>query len=717
MNKFKMKTKVARYFLQSTALLIAFMLLVTAVTKAQTASGTVISNQAAASYSDGTNTYTTVSNTVTVTVAKVSGLAITPDAGTGVSVVPGQTNVVYSFRVTNTGNFDDQVRFLANGASVKATNATVTKIVIDNGSTAGVIDSGDTVIYSSALGSNPELTPSIARNNYIDVLVAVDVSSNVAAGSTVNVQLGDAATGSPTYDNQPANTSANELRTVDTTSVNGLREARGDYNSTVIKDALLQLSVVHTPGPVSLSTDPVNSPTVLNYAWKVCNTNGASPAQTTTLTNAPAGSNTGIFIIAPIPANTALSATQTVAFPAGTLYTTSPLTTAPTAAVWTTSAPSNLATVTRVAFNAGSTLAVGGCSSSFSMDVKVTTTNASTNIYEIGDVFAKNTAGSQITDQSGDTVDNKGDGNADFDEPIAGGTVSTTQGFQVVTTFAKSGSVFIGPSAAPEATGPTGSTNDDYTNRSVATAVITGYGPTSTTSAASTITYTNTVKNKGNANDTVALTVPNIPTGFTVRISTDNGVTWTTMTTSNSVSLTVNYNSTADIKVEVTAPTGKAVLTGFDVPVVVTSGNTSSNNNTTIDRLYTGALKLTKVVKVCDSAGANCAAENATTNPAIPTKVLEYTITYENVTSTNGTGSGSLGLSISSLAITENGETAPNNWAATTTHLASPAPSDSNNGTIVVSNSANYTNGKLVDTVGSLVPGATGTFTFKRTIK
>ena len=77
----------------------------------QTAADTIISNQASASYSDGTNTYQTVSNTVTVTVSKVSGLTITPDAGSNPSVVAGQTLVIYNFTVTNTGNFSDQVRF------------------------------------------------------------------------------------------------------------------------------------------------------------------------------------------------------------------------------------------------------------------------------------------------------------------------------------------------------------------------------------------------------------------------------------------------------------------------------------------------------------------------------------------------------------------------------------------------------------------------------
>src|SRR2546428_2703855 len=90
-----------------------------AQTAAQTPGGTSISNQASATYSDGTNSYSTVSNTVTVTVSNVSGLAITPDAGSNSNVVAGQTAVLYNFTVTNTGNFTDQVRFLASGASVR----------------------------------------------------------------------------------------------------------------------------------------------------------------------------------------------------------------------------------------------------------------------------------------------------------------------------------------------------------------------------------------------------------------------------------------------------------------------------------------------------------------------------------------------------------------------------------------------------------------------
>src|SRR3954470_5167278 len=89
-----------------------------------TVAGTQIQNQASASYSDGSGgSYSSVSNTVTVTVAQVSGIVITPDAGSIANVVPGQNGVDFTFRVTNTGNFSDRIKFLANGASVTLTGS------------------------------------------------------------------------------------------------------------------------------------------------------------------------------------------------------------------------------------------------------------------------------------------------------------------------------------------------------------------------------------------------------------------------------------------------------------------------------------------------------------------------------------------------------------------------------------------------------------------
>jgi len=114
------------------SIVLAIVCALSAQSAAQTPGGTTISNQASATYSDGTNAYSTVSNTVTVTVSNVSCLAITPDAGSTSSVVAGQTAVLYNFTVTNTGNFTDQVRFLASGASVRVVGpGTITRAVVD----------------------------------------------------------------------------------------------------------------------------------------------------------------------------------------------------------------------------------------------------------------------------------------------------------------------------------------------------------------------------------------------------------------------------------------------------------------------------------------------------------------------------------------------------------------------------------------------------------
>src|SRR6202165_6137400 len=90
---------------------VAIACALSAQTVAQTPGGTTISNQASASYSDGTNTYNTVSNTVTVTVSNVSGLAITPDGGSNPTVVAGQTAVLFHFTANNSGNFTHRAHF------------------------------------------------------------------------------------------------------------------------------------------------------------------------------------------------------------------------------------------------------------------------------------------------------------------------------------------------------------------------------------------------------------------------------------------------------------------------------------------------------------------------------------------------------------------------------------------------------------------------------
>lgn len=647
-------------------------------TVAQTPGGTAITNQASATYSDGTNSYSTISNTVTVTVSNVSGLAITPDAGSNPTVVASQTGVIYNFTVTNTGNFTDQVRFLASGASVRVSGpGVITRAVIDVDN-SGTINAGDTDVYTN--GSDVD-SANIAQNGNIHVLVEVSVNAGATPSQSVQVLLGDAALGGPSFDNQAANGSLYEVSTVSAASVNGLREAAGDISATVVDDALLELTLTAPAGPVNQGSD-------ITYQWQVANT-GERDASGVTL-----NASSQVYIIAPIPVNTVLKSGQT--FPVGTLYTTDALSIVPLSATWASSAPP-LNTVTRIAFPVGATLAATSSSSLIDMIVTVNTgINSSIPIDEIGDVFGQNFISAALTEQSGDPVRrNNGDGNANFDEGYVAGA-----GHGVIqrTTLTQVGSVLLGPSSAPGAIGPTDQ-NDDYTNKSSNPGNI---APGNNTTASAQLVTVNTLQNTGNANDTYTIDAPTVPAGFTVEVSTNGGGSYTDVSSGGSVSLAVNFGNSADISVRITVPSGKPVLTAFDTVIRATSTVTPAANNRTIDRSYTGFIQLTKSAVVSNGTGVG-----GLTDP-VPGAVISYSITYMNISSSNG-DANCVKLTASSLVITEDGLAAPNTWGTYTTGSGTPA--DSGTGVVVTVSATNYT-----DTVASLAPGVSATFTFQRTI-
>ena len=404
-------------------------------------------------------------------------------------------------------------------------------------------------------------------------------------------------------------------------------------------------------------------------------------------------------MIVPVPLNTAVKAGQT--FPAGTLFTTDALTTAPLAATYVSAQPAP-ASIRRIAFQVGISLGSGANSSSFPFVVTVNTgINASNPIWEITDAFGKNFFNSTITDQSGDALFNQGDSNADFNEPKLGvDPASGTQGFQQRTTLTAVGSVLIGPSGAPAAVGPTDN-NDDYSNKAVNTGIA-GREPGQGTNAQGVLVFVNTVQNTGNANDTLTIDAPTVPAGFTVEVSTDGGTSYTTVSGGGSVSLAIAFGSSANISVRITEPLGNIVLTGYDTIIRATSGNTPAANNKTIDRLYTGFVRLDKAFTVANATGVGAA-----TDP-VPGAVITYNITYTNVSTSNG-DANCVKLTASNLVITEDGLAGTNNWGTYTTNSGSP--SDSASGTVVTVSATKYT-----DTITSLAGGAFGVFTFKRSI-
>jgi hypothetical protein len=655
---------------RSAALLAVFCILCLPII-AQTPGGTTISNQASATYSDGTNSYSTVSNIVTVTVSNVSGITITPDAGTTASVVASQTGVLYNFTVNNTGNFTDAVHFLASGASVRVVGpGTVTRAVIDVDN-SGTINAGDTDIMIAAVDS-----ANILQNGNIHVLVEVSINAGATAGQSVQVLLGDAAA-----DNQAADLSTNEVRTVSSSSVNGQREARGDITASVVTDSSLRLRLTAPSGPVNLGSD-------ITYTWELDNTGSQD------VTGVTLNALTQVYIIAPIPARTVLKSGQT--FPAGTLYSTDALSIGPLAATWSSSAPGSLNTVTRLAFPVGSTLTAGSSSSAINMVVTVNTgINTSIPIDEIGDAFGRNFSNNIITDQSGDATSSNGDGNANFDEGYVAGA---GHGVIQQTTLTQVGSVFLGPVSAPTAAGPTDQ-NDDYTNKSTNPGNI---APGDNTTASAQLVYVNTLLNNGNSNDTFTLDAPVVPAGFTVEISTNGGTSYTDVSSGGTVSLAIAFGNSANIQVRVTVPSGKVVLTAFSTTIRATSTVTPAASNSTIDRAYTGFIQLTKSASVANATGVGGPTD------AVPGAIITYSITYQNISSSNG-DPNCVKLAASNLTITEDGLLAPNNWGSNTTN--SGTPSDSGSGVVVTVSATKYT-----DTVASVAPGSSAAFTFKRSI-
>jgi hypothetical protein len=432
------------------------------------------------------------------------------------------------------------------------------------------------------------------------------------------------------------------------------------------------------------------------------------------------GAFTGVYIVMPVPVNTVLAASNT--FPAGTLYTTSALSTAPEAAVWTNTAPGTLSTVTRVAFNVGASLAATTCSANIAVVVTVTATDATTPIYAVVDSFATNTIGTVLNDQSdspGAEVTNRGDRNADFDEPRLGlDPVNTGKGIRQPTLLQQVGGVLIGPAGQPAATGPGSSNNTDFTNRSVTTGIAGvppcagPFVPACATNAAGFVVFTNTVRNTGNSTDTFTLTAPTVPAGFTVGVSTNAAGPFTTISGGGTFALApLARNTNVDVYVRVDAPTAQPILSGFDSIIQAASGNTPANTNQTIDRLYTGFVRLNKTATVVDSAG----------NPSatIPGAIIVYQITYTNIMTVPAAGSNSSALTATSLVISEDGSAGGNNWATYTTQVTSPAPSITSAGATVTDGSGNPVTSLtnfLKGNVPSLAPGETGTFSFRRLI-
>src|SRR5438552_1124669 len=141
--------------------------------------GTIISNRAEATYQDGAGeNFSTVSETVTVTVQTVVSLAVTPDETSPSDRISPHAQVTRLFRVCNTGNYSDS--FTLTHADITAP-ATISAFYFDNDG-SGTVNADDQLpaaidYVSGSLKLNDrsladEGSESSVRDNHIRVFIA-----------------------------------------------------------------------------------------------------------------------------------------------------------------------------------------------------------------------------------------------------------------------------------------------------------------------------------------------------------------------------------------------------------------------------------------------------------------------------------------------------------------------------------------------------------------
>ncbi|HIK08434.1 MAG TPA: hypothetical protein IGS40_27790 [Trichormus sp. M33_DOE_039] len=343
--------------------------------------------------------------------------------------------------------------------------------------------------------------------------------------------------------------------------------------------------------------------------------------------------------------------------------------------------------------------------------------------------------------------------------------------------------VLNGPVNAPGAIGPSGGNNDDFTNKS--SLVPAGTTPGSTVNPQP-VGFTNTIRNSGTdpsnyslvpialASNTPAGNNSDLPVGTLVTItygSESRSYVWngtnflfdadrdpattadqspidalTEYITIPNVPASTNINYGVEVDLPAGTPLSTDINRGFPVPVTAfvddaTPGlGAETVRNTSIDRVYTGFLKLLKLSRILDQNGQPVAGANGqlSVDPKqpVPGNIIEYQIQYSNI-SEQQSGNGNIILNASNVVITEDGVTSPNNWALDndsngvidTSNIVGSAVDP--NGTIQFFNGNPATTigtdqtgttvttdvTKYINTVtGQVAPGQQRTFTFRRKV-
>ncbi|MCG9893705.1 MAG: hypothetical protein MH252_21865 [Thermosynechococcaceae cyanobacterium MS004] len=344
-------------------------------------------------------------------------------------------------------------------------------------------------------------------------------------------------------------------------------------------------------------------------------------------------------------------------------------------------------------------------------------------------------------------------------------------------------SIFNGPNGQPSAVGPTDA-NDDFTNAS--TRPPAGQSPSANIPGIQSASFNNTISNpspvtladvtvqpisptQADSADNGAVnnagqygTDASIPVGTLVTITEVGPVTPKTATYIYALNagvysftlqsgIPVNFGSLApnavvNYKTDVILPADSIKpLAAVSIPLIAftddsptaTPGYTNeSTNNITIDRVYTGYMKLVKEARIL-SADKNTVIQDWTdaasgtpvgtlTAKAAPGQYIEYRIRYENI-STPANGTGNVILNARNFRLIEDGVTAPNTWGEFTTHQQNTTFSQgtvsyfTGTTTKALIGTTDPTDGsdvsEYVNVVPNIAPGGQGSFQFRRVVK
>jgi len=799
-----------------------------------TDAGTDIDNTATATYGDGNGgTYGTTSNTVTIRVAEIAGLNVvaSPVVDVDGPAVEAGDDLVYDFTVTNSGNAPTDV-FVPGQNNIVTDNFTfaaadaVQVFEADGTTLIGTVDpDGETL---TDINGAPISIP--ADGSFI-VRVTGTPAVGTTAGQLISVTLGNTADnttveGADQTQNQTdiddGAPNLNDLRTVNSTvpadgtatPVNLDREAQADASiafaggtpplalASVLKEAVLPINVGSPSDPTD---DLITYSLGLDVAATSADPNfTAAPLEGTTIqldTGGGVAPETRILVSDVIPDQTDLSSVSTT-LPAGWTAVYSVDTGNDSLAItWTTTPPVDLTTVTRVGFIFNGNLPTGA--SVVGLEFTVVTSGLPATgggIENIAQVFGEtlgDTTNSVVYDESGDASPNNyvdpttprptpytpgTDTGIAPDAPapadVDTGNNNTGSGpdgeINVVTISPTTDDILNGTQDVPNAVGPTGDDNDDFTNKSSPTPAV-PYSPTDAFDPAP-VVFDNSLSNPGTAQIRQVTIEPlapseattasggtaygadtDIPDNTTVTISFGGNTAVYTYTAAGGFTTTdtpinvgdvnpgveVDYTVTVDLPAgtaePVTAVSGTGVLLDeVSVPIVafpdddpsLSPGYTGeTTNNITVDRLYTGFMELIKRAQVLDATGTlrGPAFSENPTEEAAPGEFIEYQLEYRNI-STAGGGTGNVTLTATDFLILEDGTVNGNNWAAETNHqqnTSAAAGSDvryftlSGDGTPAATN-ADPANGtpieKYENQVPTVNPGATGTFEFRRQV-